>query len=274
MDAQNRTGAGLDPPVGGSFGPGSWLPALLAMVLVAVLLGIVEFLVKFWHSLVLLAPGAVGEAPLLWMRVPYSADSAFMVIALAGGALGATLHAVASLTAHIAWRDFDARWTAWYLTNPVVGAALSVTLLLVLQAGLIGAVPVGGAAVQNPIGLAAAATLTGLFSRHALAKLKRVFDVAFDVGVTAPAGTAPRLDGVTPLPLPLSTATEVTVTGSGFDAGCVVEIGGRLLAPMSGDDTALVVALPDDVVTAPGDLEVRVRSGSGEYTEAIRVRAV
>jgi hypothetical protein len=64
----------------------------------------------------------------------------------------------------------------WYLVNPVVGASLAIVFLFVLQAGLGGqAAPTTG----GLYGVAAFATLTGLFSRHALKKLKDIFDVAF-----------------------------------------------------------------------------------------------
>jgi hypothetical protein len=61
------------------------------------------------------------------------------------------------------------------LLAAAVGAAFAITFLLVLQAGLTGS---GSQAAvdsqQNLFGIAAAATLSGLFTRHAMNELKRV----------------------------------------------------------------------------------------------------
>jgi hypothetical protein len=111
------------------------------------------------------------------------APTVFVVVSLVGGALGGTLHGIASLTAHVAAGDFDKKWTLWYLANPFIGAALATAFLFVLQAGLGGqAAP---SAQSGLYGIAAVATLIGLFSRHALNKLKEIFDVAFARADTA-----------------------------------------------------------------------------------------
>jgi hypothetical protein len=123
------------------------------------------------------------------------------VVSLIGGALGGALHGIASLTAHVAKKNFDASWTLWYLANPFVGAALAAAFLFVLQAGLGG--QAASSAPSGLYGIAAVATLSGLFSRHALNKLKEIFDVAFasreradadpasSAGPDAPDGTTP-----------------------------------------------------------------------------------
>jgi len=118
-----------------------------------------------------------------------------------GGVLGASLHGIASLSSHIAKRDFDSSWTMWYLTNPAVGAALAAVFLVVLQAGL--GTQGSATAPINPYGVAAIATLSGLFSRHALEKLKEIFDVAFARGrsVAGKGSATPTAnDNVSPSP--------------------------------------------------------------------------
>jgi hypothetical protein len=112
----------------------------------------------------------------MWWSVTASKPGVFIMVSLIGGALGGALHSIASLSRHVAKRDFGREWTMWYLVNPFVGAALATVFLFVLQAGLGGqtAPTTGGL-----YGIAAVATLTGLFSRHALAKLRDIFDVAF-----------------------------------------------------------------------------------------------
>jgi hypothetical protein len=125
------------------------------------------------------------------------------MVSLIGGALGGALHGIASLTAHVAAGDFAPQWTMWYLANPFVGASLATVFLFVLQAGLGGqAAPTSG----GLYGIAAVATLTGLFSRHALKKLKEIFDVAFasgksETGITG-AGTTGIGTGTPATPTP------------------------------------------------------------------------
>jgi len=112
----------------------------------------------------------------LWWTGSASKPGVFVMVSLIGGALGGALHGIASLSSHVAKSDFGSEWTMWYLANPFVGAALATVFLFVLQAGLGGqtAPTTGGL-----YGIAAVATLTGLFSRHALNKLRDIFNVAF-----------------------------------------------------------------------------------------------
>ncbi len=198
-----------------------------------------------------------------------------MIIALAGGALGGTLHALVSLTAHLASRDFDTSWTLRYLTNPLIGAALATTLLLALQAGLTGSVNTASSANdKNVFGIAAAATLSGLFTRHAMAKLKQLFDVAFNIAA-APAGSAPAptITKVDPPQLVASQATDLALTGTGFDDRCLVEVDGRLLTPRDATATHVVVAIPP-TSAASSPLRARVRSSAGVYSPDVLVEVI
>jgi hypothetical protein len=146
----------------------------LAIVLELVLL--LAFFVPAVGVSARLDAGRSADLHYLGWRISVNAPTLFVLVSLAGGALGGTLHAAASLTAHVASRDFGRSWTMWYLLNPLIGAALATTFLFVLQAGLDGQSAPGSGSIY---GVAAAAALTGLFSRHALRKLKDIFDVAF-----------------------------------------------------------------------------------------------
>ena len=173
-----------------------WRAPVLGVVTVAEMLLLLVALVPVMGATTALDQGKPAHVSYLWWNGTATRPMVFIIVSLAGGALGGAMHAIASLTAHLAAGDFDRRWTMWYLTNPVVGASLAVAFLFVLQAGLGGqAAPTGG----GLYGIAAIATLSGLFSRHALNKLKDIFDVAFaskaapDTGATGagahPAGT-------------------------------------------------------------------------------------
>jgi len=169
---------------------------LIGTISVAELLLLLGALVPFMGAATALDQGKSATISYLGWSGTVSKPMVFVIVSLAGGALGGTLHAIASLTAHVAKGNFDQRWTLWYLTNPVVGASLAVAFLFVLQAGLGGqAAPTSG----GLYGIAAVATLVGLFSRHALEKLKEIFDVAFarkpatgtEAAAAADGGTAP-----------------------------------------------------------------------------------
>jgi hypothetical protein len=127
-----------------------------------------------------LPQGAYQDRDVLWWTMTVNEQSLFVVVTLASGAFGGALHGVASLTAHAAAGDFDARWTLWYLLTPFVAAAVAAVVLFVLQAGL------GGSASTSTstglFGIAAFAALAGLFSRNALNKLRDIFEVAFASG--------------------------------------------------------------------------------------------
>jgi hypothetical protein len=164
-----------------------WKAPALGIISVAELLLLLGALVPLMGTAPALDRGKTATISYLGWTGTATQPMIFIILTLAGGALGGTLHAIASLTAHVADGDFDQRWTMWYLTNPVVGAALAAAFLFVLQAGLGGqAAPTAG----GLYGIAAAATLSGLFSRQALRKLKDIFDVAFASKSTAGSGAA------------------------------------------------------------------------------------
>jgi hypothetical protein len=164
-----------------------WKAPTLGIITVAELLLLLGALVPLMGTATALDQGKPAALSYLGWTGTATKPMIFIIVTLAGGALGGTLHAIASLTAHVADGDFDQRWTMWYLTNPVVGAALAAAFLFVLQAGLGGqAAPTAG----GLYGIAAAATLSGLFSRQALRKLKDIFDVAFASTSTAGSGAA------------------------------------------------------------------------------------
>ena len=149
---------------------------MLGVVTIAELLLLLGALVPVMGAATVLDQGKPATISYLWWSGTATRPLVFIIVSLVGGALGGALHAIASLTAHVAAGDFGRSWTMWYLTNPVVGASLATAFLFVLQAGLGGqATPTAG----GLYGIAAVATLSGLFSRQALNKLKDIFDVAF-----------------------------------------------------------------------------------------------
>jgi hypothetical protein len=153
-----------------------WRASALGVITVAELLLLLAALIPVMGAATPLDSGKPAHISYLWWTGTASKPMVFVIVSLVGGGLGGALHAMASLTAHVARGDFGGSWTMWYLTNPVVGASLATIFLFVLQAGLGGQAAPGTGGLY---GIAAFATLSGLFSRHALNKLKDIFDVAF-----------------------------------------------------------------------------------------------
>jgi hypothetical protein len=246
---------------------------VLAVVLVSELALLLVFLVPFLAAADAADGGASIPVNFLGLSGSFTAFSAFIVLSLAAGAVGGALHGIASLTAHVAEGDFEPRWALWYLTNPLVGAALATIFLFVLQAGLGG--QTASAAPASLYGVAAVATLSGLFSRHALDKLKHIFDVAF----ASPGGTAattavasvadgpPSIHDVKPRKVDAGeTDVPILILGAGFDAGCVVAADGTQVPPTTVDAGSIAVALPGAVVSQPRILPLRVRSAAGVWS--------
>jgi hypothetical protein len=153
-----------------------WRASAVGVITTGELLLLLAALIPVMGATTPLDTGKPAHVSYLWWSGTATKPMVFILVSLVGGALGGALHAMASLTTHVARGDFDARWVMWYLTNPVVGASLATIVLFVLQAGLGGqAAPTTG----GLYGIAAVATLSGLFSRNALNKLKDIFDVAF-----------------------------------------------------------------------------------------------
>ena len=109
---------------------------VLAGYLILLMAALMVLLIALWVGGMKAQAGTPASIGYPWWHGKISKESIFIVMSLVGGALGGSLHGIASLTAHVAQGDLDTRWTMWYVTNPVVGAALAIVFFFVLQAGL------------------------------------------------------------------------------------------------------------------------------------------
>jgi hypothetical protein len=104
-----------------------------------------------------------------------------MVILL--GALGGTLHVVGSLVMYIGNGQLKRRWLPYYLSIPIVGAALAPIVYMLLRVGILtpSGVANGGTATSNLnlVAIYSFAALTGMFAKTATDKLGEVFDTIF-----------------------------------------------------------------------------------------------
>jgi hypothetical protein len=199
------------------------------------------------------------DVSVLWWSVTVSQPTLFLPIVLLSGALGGVLHGLASLTDHVAKRDFDLHWIMWYLAHPFVGAAVATVFVMVLQAGLGGQFTSG--APGNAYGAGALAALSGMFSRHALKTLRDVFDAVTGNRAPPAALDVPRILRLFPTRLTAGAAdARLVIVGTGFAPDSTVQVADARL-PGEASDDAVTVLVPAGLIEQPGALEVRVRSG-------------
>lgn len=186
-------------------------------------------------------------------------DAVLLVAVVVLGALGASAHALTSFASYLGNRTFSSSWCAWYVVRMPVGSMLALVVYFVFRAGLLSN---GSASALNPYGLAATATLAGMFSKQATDKLEELFSTL----MRASGGDADRKDklvgilrveSVTPERLVRGTPDAVLhLTGTGFHSGVTAAVGGEPRECAVRDPTAATVALHADDVGRPGTLVV------------------
>lgn len=208
-------------------------------------------------------------------------ESAFMVIVLLLGCVGASVHALSSLGDYFGNGTFHPRWTWWYLFRVPVGASIALVFYLLLRGGLISAD--AGVTVINPYAIAALAGLSGMFAKAAGDKLEEVWKTLFRT-----AGGAgdeqrgdklldPRVERAEPPALQVGAVNpEITLYGAGFGPGTTVTIGGTTRGvDLVGPDQLTVRLLAEDVAQ-PGLLQLVVRDTAspnrGPATFPIEIR--
>lgn len=111
-----------------------------------------------------------------------------IMVCLLGG-LGGALHLVGSLVMYIGNGQLKRRWLPYYLSLPIVGAALAPIVYMLLRVGILTPTGIanGGTATSslNLVAIYAFAALTGLFAKTATDKLSEVFATLFRTGEPA-----------------------------------------------------------------------------------------
>lgn len=136
---------------------------------------LVFFIIDFWP--VKDAANAWSNTTMI-LGLSLSFHLRMLLLVLLSGGLGSYIHVATSFSYHIAKKDFEPNWYWWYWMRIPIGAALALVTIMIIEGGLFVA-PTGNndATPITSIGIAA---LIGLFSRHALEKLRDVFDVVFN----------------------------------------------------------------------------------------------
>jgi hypothetical protein len=178
------------------------------------------------------------------------------------GALGGVVISMAGVAEH--QYDWNPRYRFWHWSRPLVGAALGVVSVLILQAGIlaVGSSPAGNVgSVPKNLLYYLAAFLVGYREETFRELIKRLTDVL--LGSTSTPPPPPTITAVTPDHGALGGGDDVDITGSGFVDVQSVTFGQRAstriepIAPSHIRATVPAGATPAEVVVT-----VRTKTGS------------
>jgi hypothetical protein len=245
----------------------------LLYLAVMLLLGLVFFVKR---DLLWFVPSAFGPVP---VGVPWF------------GALGAILISLTGVFEHE--HDWDSSYWPWHLSRPLIGVALGVVSVLILQAGVlaIGSTPTQPESPQGqastpavpqttpaasaspseskPVSPAKVPTyllyylvafLVGYREETFRELIKRLVDIILSPGTKAT--PHPTIHAVNPAQAPHGTSTEVVVTGTGFTGAQSVKFGSSAAQPIKvKTDSELSATTP--VVSAGGAVTLTVTTKGG-----------
>ncbi len=104
-------------------------------------------------------------------------SSGLLVLAIVAGALGSFVQASLAFVYWVGNRKLEVAWIWWYGFRLLSGAVLALIVYLGIRGGLFGSQ--NASTEVNAYGTAAFASLVGLFSKQAIAKLGEVFNTLF-----------------------------------------------------------------------------------------------
>ena len=255
-----------------SQGPGSgYVPPWGVVVLGALLLSVaglsIYSLVQFWPPATTATnAGQQAAATVAWFpwNLSVPRDSAFFVVVLAAGSLGASVHALRSLGWYVGNRNMRQSWVPSLLLLPMVGALLALLAYLVVRAGLVSG-PLSSEAV-SPFGFVALAGLVGLFTDQTIGKLKAVFETLLapaPTGADHSPGAAPTGADHSSVAAPLidwlsatsgAAGTELRIRGSNLAQVTQAFFGDQPVIPLAVSGSEVVVTVPSGAATGPVSL--------------------
>jgi hypothetical protein len=148
---------------------------MLGFFLLIIPVILVFFIIDFWP--VKDAANAWSNSTMV-LGLYLSFHLRMLVLVLLAGGLGSYIHVATSFSYHIAKGDFEPHWYWWYWMRIPIGATLALVTIMIIEGGLF--VAPAGINDATPITTIGIAALIGLFSRHALEKLRDIFDVIFN----------------------------------------------------------------------------------------------
>jgi len=180
------------------------------------------------------------------------------------GALGAVLISLTGIVEHA--DDWDPRFDLWHLSRPLIGAALAVVGVLIVQAGVL-------AAGTNPANSVSGAPknllyylvafLVGYREETFRDLVRRIVDLIF---TSAPTPPKPTITSLTPDTGPIAGGTSVKILGSGFQGALTVSFGSLPATFKVDSDTQISAVVPVSPTTGPVSVTVKTKGGSATAT--------
>jgi hypothetical protein len=104
-------------------------------------------------------------------------DTRLLIESALFGILGASVQGISSLTTWRGSNKLEKGWEGFYISRPLLGAALAIITYLVLRAGFIG----NGPSVNTDFAIAAISALVGISTVQVTKKLRDVFNEVFGI---------------------------------------------------------------------------------------------
>jgi len=177
------------------------------------------------------------------------------------GALGAVLISLTGIVEHAG--DWDPSFDLWHLSRPLIGAALAVVAVLILQAGVLAA---GKEPSNSGLLYYLVAFLVGYREETFRDLIKRLVDV-----ILAPAATPtkPAITSLSPVNGPIAGGgPPVKILGSGFVGTSAVTFGSATATFKVDSDGQISADLPASPAAGPVTVTVKTKGGSatGSFT--------
>jgi len=176
------------------------------------------------------------------------------------GALGAVLISLTGIVEH-AGTDWDSRFDLWHLSRPLVGGALAVVAVLILQAGVLASgTPPSSTVPGAPKNLLyyLVAFLVGYREETFRDLIKRLVDLIFSAAPTPP---KPAITSLNPPKGPIAGGS-VKIIGSGFTGALGVSIGSATATFTVDSDGQISATLPPAAAAGPVTVTVKTKGGA------------
>jgi len=176
------------------------------------------------------------------------------------GALGAVLISLTGVVEHA--DDWDPKLYLWHLSRPLMGAALGVVGVLILQAGVL------AAGTQPTVGIPGTpknllyylvAFLVGYREETFRELIKRLVDLIFTPAAPPP---KPTIASLNPNTGPVAGGASVKILGSGFVGALTVTFGSESAKFNVDSDGQISAALPSSAAAGPVSVTVKTKGGS------------
>jgi hypothetical protein len=182
------------------------------------------------------------------------------------GAVGAVIISLTGIVEHAT--DWDTGFNLWHLSRPLVGAALAVVGVLIIQAGVLASgTPPASATPGVPKNLLyyLVAFLVGYREETFRELIKRLVDLIFS---PAPTPAKPTITSLNPATGPIAGAVSVKILGSGFNGAVAVLFGSASANFKVDSDNQISAVLPVSSAAGPVTVTVRTKGGSatGSFT--------